>query len=276
MITLYIDGDGIAYRCGFAVEKTKYLVQEQAEYGSSTFAPFDNAKEARAHAESKNVIGAKIWSRKEVEPLGHAIALVDSVLSNLYDRFGTKSGVLFLTPSVGNFRDAIATYAKYKGNRDAAPRPTYYRELYSHLIETYGATYATGQEADDSLGIALTQDPQGVCVSLDKDLLQVPGRHYNWVDKSETVVSKKTGSLNFWTQVIAGDPTDNVPGCEAMGPIKAGRALADCRSDAEAWKVALKIYKEKYGEEEGTKRAIETARLVYIRRRPEEVWAPPN
>lgn len=273
MTTLYIDGDGIAYRCGFAVEKTKYLVQEPAEYHSSTYSPFENAKEANAYAEGKP---AKIWSRKEVEPLGHAVALVDSVISSLCDRFSSNEMAVYLTPSVGNFRDSIATFAKYKGNRDFTVRPVYYRELYDHLITNYGATYAVGEEADDALGIALTADPEGICVAFDKDLLQVPGRHFNWVDKAEITISKADGKRRFWGQVLAGDPTDNVPGCAGIGPKKANAYLSEIASDVEAWNVVLEVYREKYGNEEGTARALETARLVYIRRKPQEIWSPPS
>jgi hypothetical protein len=271
-IEILVDGDGIGYRCGFAIESTLYLLLNN----QGAFRIFDSARECRTHAASEwSDYETTEWVRKEVEPLENALHLIDNVFSSLSDKYVSSLFRVFLTPNVGNFRDRISTYAKYKGNREFVARPTYYKEIISYLIEKYGAEYAIGQEADDSLGIGLTRNPNSVCVSFDKDLLQVPGRHYNWVDKEEQIIGVPESKRRFWQQVLSGDATDNVPGAAGIGSKKAEALVREIRGDRAAWDVVLKTYSEIYGNEEGYKRALETARLVYVRRKPEEIFTPP-
>lgn len=263
---LLIDGDILIYRCGFAAEKTKYLTEE-----GGVFSHFENAKDAKAHSKD-----AVLWSRKEVEPLSHALAMVKNVIEDIQDRHAEFSGTrIWLTPSTGNFREAVSTRTKYKGNRDGQQRPVHYSAIRDYLVDNWGAQYTVGQEADDAIGIDMYSYPGSTCVSIDKDLLQLAGRHYNWVDRREIKVTEREASLNFWTQVIAGDATDNIPGVEGMGPVKAKRALADVKSNKEAWDVVHSIYCDTYGMEQGAEYALETARLVYVRRKEHEIWNPP-
>ena len=271
---LLIDADGIIYRCGFAVEKTKYLVTGTTTDGDGIYIVncCDSFADANSEAKSReNDEGIRIWSRKEIEPIENAYHLVNTVLRSLPE--GKKE--LWLTPSVGNFRDKIATLAKYKGNRDYVNRPKYHRELTQFLIEEWGARYTEGQEADDELGIRATEEgDKALIVSFDKDLLQIPGRHYNWVEKVETTVSPKDASLNFYAQILSGDPVDNVPGLPGIGTVKARRILSNVVSPLDAWNRVKEAYINEFGDD-GIMYALETARLVYVRRKRDEIWSPP-
>lgn len=263
MSKLLIDGDGIIYRAGFATEKTKYLVTPKHGSEICECLKHDDSKAAQEDAETR---GGLIWSRKDVKPEEEALMLASIILKDIRERYSDLVPVVYLSPSVGNFRDAIATRAKYKGNRDAQARPVHYKALRTYLTERYNAIEAVGQEADDELGIGMTEYPGSVCVSFDKDLLQIPGRHYNWVTKEEFTISKKDGALNFWAQVLAGDPVDNVPGIEKIGPAKARKILEGVRSSAEAENVVLMAYLDKYGNTLGPKYMEETKALVWVRR----------
>lgn len=266
MSRLLIDGDIVAFRCGFAVEKTRYLVQHRG----GRWDEYDTAREAKAD-ESR---GCVIWSRKEVEPKENAIKLVDSVVCDIRQRYADLDCRVYLSPSVGNFRDKIATRARYKGNRDGAARPTHLPAIREHLCKNYGAIVTEGQEADDAIGIAMYAAPGSVCVSIDKDLHQLAGKHYNWVTKDECTVSPADASRWFYTQVLAGDATDNVPGCEGIGPVKAAKILAGCKGPKSAWERVLQTYIKCHGDD-GPLFALETARLVYVRRKDGEIWNPP-
>lgn len=264
MINL-IDGDGLVYRCGFAVEKTKYAVE-----AAPGIIQFDTHKEAKAWLES-NQVSRPLWSRKEVEPVENALALVKGSLEAMPD--GEKE--IWLTPSVGNFRERFATIAKYKGNRDYVARPTYYREITDYLVQR-GAKFTVGQEADDELGIRATEiGDSAVIVSFDKDLDQIPGHHYNWVTKEAYSVTPRVAAMNFYSQILSGDAVDNVPGIPGIGPKTAQKLLGSPRSPKEAWDKVLGVYNEKFGSE-GFQRALETARLVYVRRKRDEIWQPPE
>ena len=263
---LLIDGDGILYRCGFAVEKTHYLATSPSGEAVRYDMHKDIPKEQKEEWE--------IWTRQTLEPIENAYYLIGTVLNKLYDRFKLEQEI-YLSPSVGNFRDRLATIKKYKGNRDGARKPTYYDELRAFLMEKYGATVASGQEADDELGIRATSDAGAIIVSLDKDLDQIPGRHYNWVKDDEYTIGKKEGTVNFYSQVLSGDSTDNIPGIYGLGPVKARKMLAPCNSSRDCWETVLSTYREHWGKHPEDA-ALEVARLCWVRRKPEEIWSPPK
>jgi len=266
-VILSIDGDAFIYRCGFAAEKTKYLVE-----GNGDYFPYDTAKEAAAHEN-----GGNIWSRKEYEPVENAIHLLQLSLDKVFNRYDWDTIRVHLSPSVGNFRDRVATRAKYKGNRDAAARPKHHKALREYLVNKWNAQIAEGQEADDAIGIDMSKWKSGEVVgaSFDKDLLQIPGVHYDWTKDEEVTVTPKAGMLAFYGQVLSGDSTDNVPGIEGIGPARAKRLLDGVKSSRDCWRIVLDAYKEAYGDK-AEAYAIETARLVWVRRKPDEMWVPPT
>lgn len=266
MPKILVDADGIVYRAGFACEKTKYLVT-LSPAGSVLH---DTYKAAKKHADEFN---GEIWSRKDLKPEDEALLLARLIIKDIRERYPEHEMELWLTPPVGNFREGIATRAKYKGNRDAQQKPSHFKAIRKLLVESLGAREASGQEADDALGIGATCHPDAVLCSFDKDLLQIPGTHYNWVSKEEIPVSKRQGALRFYKQCISGDPTDNVPGVPGYGDIKAARVVEGAKSNVEAWELVVKTY-ELAGLSRGD--ALETARLVYVRRKENEVWQPPK
>lgn len=257
---LLIDADGILYRAGFATEKTLYLVEGL----NKTYGHYGDAKAANEVAADA---GGTVWSRKEVEPEDKALMLADIILRDIKDRYPEYTPALWLSPSVGNFREVIATRAKYKGNRDGQARPKHFKAIRQHLIDRHQAIETIGQEADDILGIEMSSFPDSVCVSFDKDLLQIPGLHYDWVKKEEVRITPKQGALNFWSQVLTGDPVDNVPGIEGIGPKKAAKLLEGVKNSKEAQLVVQQAYANAYGDL-GFEYFQETAGLVWIRRKP--------
>lgn len=264
---LLVDGDILAFRAGFACEKTKYMtVGAKLEY-------FDDAKSAKEHAFSNDTV---IWSRKETEPEDKAIMLVDLMLGEIYARFADQNPSLVVFCSgVGNYRHSIATRASYKGNRAGSVPPTHLKAIRTHLQFKHGAIVSQGEEADDLIGIFMTDFPDSVCVSIDKDLKQLPGRHYDFVKKEETTVSAKEASINFYSQVLSGDSTDNVPGATGVGPVKARKLLEAARGNYQCWQACLSAYVKEFGDISGPLFALEAARLVHVRRSVGQIWEPP-
>lgn len=264
MTTLLIDGDVLCYRAGFATDKTKYVVIDDRQI---TY--FDDAKTAKE-------IPGIIWSRREAEPEDKALMLVDIMINDIKDHYAAENPTVSVYLSgVGNFRHGIATRASYKGHRSGAPQPAHMRAIRKHLIYR-GAIVSAGEEADDLIGIAMSANKDAICVSIDKDLKQLPGRHYDFTKKEEATISAKEAVINFYSQVLSGDPTDAVPGLPGVGPVKARKALEGCRSAAECWQVALNLYTAEFGPVGGPEYALEAARLVYVRRYVNETWNPPS
>lgn len=271
---LLIDGDVIAYRAGFATEKTKYLVTDVLDLKKAK--AFENAAAAKQFADSIVGNATVTWSRKEAEPEDKALMICDVMIGDIRARYGNdEPTVSVLLSGVGNFRNSIATRASYKGNRAGSVPPKHLSAIRDHLVTKWGAVLSAGEEADDLIGIAATADPTAIICSIDKDLMQLPGRHYNFVTKEEVVVNPREASINFYAQVLSGDAVDNVPGVDGIGPVKARAALEGAKSPYECWQRTVDVYQKVYGAD-GYVMAIEAARLVFVRRQKLQDWSPPT
>jgi DNA polymerase I len=103
-----------------------------------------------------------------------------------------------------------------------------------------------GIEADDTLGILCTHPKlvpgKRIVVTIDKDLLQIPGHHYNPDRDEKRVVSLDGGDRWFFQQVLTGDATDNYPGCPGIGPKRASGILDATEPDTR-WSAVVAAYK---------------------------------
>lgn len=172
----------------------------------------------------------------------------------------------YLTGS-SNYRHDYAITAPYKGNRKGE-KPTHHGLLREYLELSWNGKVYEGIEADDAIAIdATTYGDDSIIVSLDKDFDQVQGWHYNFVKKEKYYVTADEGLLNFYMQFLVGDRIDNIIGVRGIGPVKARKLLED-KTAQEMFDVCV----EQLGSEE---RAIENGILLYLQRKPDEIWSPP-
>ena len=177
---------------------------------------------------------------------------------------------VFLTGS-GNFRYDIAKSFPYKGNRSGVERPIHLSVTRERLISKWGAVVSEGEEADDLIAIAATYyGPDTVVASIDKDMLQIPCRHFNFATGVWTTVTEFEGLRSFYKQILTGDRADNIIGLYRVGPVKAEKMLQGCNDEKSLWEAVLKAYD---GDKE---RAVENARLLWLRREKGEIWEPPK
>jgi hypothetical protein len=162
----------------------------------------------------------------------------------------------------GNYRNELAVTEPYKGNRKDAKRPVHYQAIRNHL-QRLGAELVEGSEADDAVATEATKTG-GWIVSIDKDLDQVAGWHYNFVKHEEYYVTEEEGLRNLFTQVLTGDRTDNIIGLKGIGPKKAEKLLQDCKTEREYYDACLKAY-------DGNQlRVDENLNLLWLRREPNQ------
>ncbi len=145
-----------------------------------------------------------------------------------------------------NFRYDI--YPEYKANRKDNYRPKWEKEVKQHLVNTWDANTTDGIEADDMLGIRLTElGEEGIMCHLDKDMNQIAGKHFNWEltrlgnivrEKRWYSVTPEEADYFFYYQLLIGDPTDNIKGVNGIGPKKA-KALLDS-TERSGWYEAIK------------------------------------
>jgi DNA polymerase-1 len=181
----------------------------------------------------------------ENDDLNIALYRIDELLDNILNKTQATSYRAFLT-GPNNFRKQI--YPEYKANR-VAPKPKHLRDLQEYSIEKLSAEYAPETlEADDALAIYQTDDT--IICSLDKDLLQVPGKHFSWEingkgwTRPDTFIEQTEleGLRLFYKQCLKGDTSDNVKGIEGLGEKKASKLLADCSSHKELFNQVRDLY----------------------------------
>ena len=217
-----------------------------------------------------DIIGYRIGFSTEEENEKIVVSRVATFIeSMLWEDLDAETYQGYLTGS-GNFRNDIARTAPYKGNR-TAPKPKHLQFIRDYLVSAWDFRISEGEEADDSIAIEHTsRNHESIIASIDKDFLQLPGKHWNFVKKEMTEVNETEALLNFYRQVLTGDRVDNIIGLKGIGPVKADKILANCTSRAEMYLACIEAYG---GSEE---RVIENCRLLWLRRTVGEIWQPPG
>ena len=207
------------------------------------------------------------------EPLSHALRLVKNMLLRAHEASGAATSRVFLSGPT-NYRTALATIRPYKGNRPSN-KPVHYEKIREYLISTHHAEVSDNVEADDMLGI---NQRSGACIAtIDKDLDNIPGYHYNLRSGRFYDVLPAVATRNFYTQLLTGDATDNIVGVPGIGKVKAAMALKGLVTEEDYyWRILeeyAKVYSKPYEALE------ENARLLWILRKPLEeggAWLPPE
>lgn len=250
---LLIDGDSLIYKGACAAEKTSYRLK----YDDGSVEKYNTKKEALAAIKpGKHGKLVKVKSYKD-EKLAkwYTKKALDKILG--YFEEGTDY-IFFMSPDKGNFRDKVATTVKYKANRPAKPK--HYQVCKDYLKQLVGEHLQVheGCEADDMLSIYGRKYPEDLMVHIDKDILQVPGHHFNPDQGVLYEITELQGLQNLYTQLIIGDSTDNIPGLKMLckprscGPKKVEDALGDCRLGELVFAVRDHIYNNRTYNNDGS------------------------
>lgn len=215
-----------------------------------------------------DILVYRIGFATQAEDESQAIRTMAGFLEDLvlFDLPNAQRWELFLTGK-SNFRYEYAVTAEYKGNRKGSEKPTHYHLLREYLVSSWDALVVEGMEADDMLAIKATElGDDSIIVTLDKDLDQVSGWHYNFVKKNKYYVSKDEGLLNFYKQFLIGDAVDNIKGAKGIGEKKAHKLL-EGKTEQEMWDIVV--------EHLGIDHAWENGHLLYMLRTPDDRFKPP-
>ena len=138
-----------------------------------------------------------------------------------------------------------------------------------------GAVIAHDIEGDDLLGLLATQPDMPpahrfVIASIDKDMKQIPGLHYNWLKPNSGVYSLEPEECRrfFFEQALMGDRTDGFYGCPDIGPKRADKIL-DAAGEGNEWEAIVAAYKKKGLSEDV---ALSNARCAWILRDGDYDW----
>jgi hypothetical protein len=217
-----------------------------------------------------------------------ACVRADTTVKDILKATGATEYQLWLSDSLeNNFRYKVDP--DYKKSRQLTPKPAHYKALKLFLQYEWGAQITEGQEADDELGIRQSQywgsrsgtgssdtgrsgdstAVQSIICSIDKDLRQVPGKHYNFVRNEFFDVEPFDGLVSFYSQFLIGDRVDDIHGIHGLGPKKTEVILKPCTTEIELFEKVRYQYKD-------DKRLLKNGRLLWVRREPNQMWEFPT
>ena len=179
---------------------------------------------------------------------------INEMMDQILSKTEANSFMVFLTGQ-DNFRRKI--YPEYKANRPQE-KPQWWKEAREFLVSEFNAYIVDGQEADDAL--AINQTTHTVICSIDKDLLQVPGKHFNFVKDEWYDIDYYEGLYRFYKQCLMGDRSDNIRGVAGIGDKKADKILKECFTETELFNAV----RDTYGNDE---EFLMNARCLWIRRK---------
>jgi DNA polymerase-1 len=165
----------------------------------------------------------------DLDDAGWAISGFDSAVERMLIETGTENPVLCFTGR-DNFRYSVLP--TYKSNRRGKPKPILLDALIDHACEVWDCKTVNCLEADDVMGIMATEYPgRYVIATIDKDLKQIPGSHYNW--RKERIKDIEPWEADYWFyfQVLTGDSTDGYAGCPGIGVCRARTVLKGVLKD---------------------------------------------
>lgn len=258
MRTAILDCDSIAYSCGNGVK----LLDE--------------------HGEPLRVPGVRegttkfAYREKTEEEL---LVSTNEVMTNILKGCGADQYIAFIkgSGSIRNFRYDINP--DYKANRKHET-PSWWAFVKKTLVENWGAIEVdTDQgEVDDSVNITRLAIPGSFIVAIDQDLLGLEGAHYCWRVKGKeqgewVTVDKATAAYYFWSDVITGQPGDNIKGLPGKGATAVEKLLS--LEPIENYRnVVLGAYVEKLGEYEGIKEFYKNYLSLKLKETPEGFVVP--
>jgi 5'-3' exonuclease len=237
----------------------------------------------------------------EADDVEYAIMEANDSIQRLINDTNATSFSIYLTGE-NNFRYNI--FPEYKAHRLKMVRPRHLDEVRANIARGWDAIVSQGCEADDLLGIEqcrahtfikpmdppiyfldfstekLPEKYETCIATIDKDLDQIPGWHYNpgIKRKGEFIreprkyfITPEQGLHFFYYQLLIGDHTDNIKGAPGIGPKKAENILTGCET---AWDYYQAVAPFFSCEEE----LLQNARCVYIWQKESDrktLWTPP-
>ncbi len=192
-----------------------------------------------------DIICYRVSAMNNDNPAEEAHYYCDQVIRDILQATGSTEYIAFLGGS-DNFRKQI--YPEYKAHR-TAPKPKWLESCREHLVVEWKAQLSDGIETDDEIGLAATkywnEGVPFVVASIDKDLKQLPGKHYNFVKKEFAYVTPMEGYSFFWKQMLIGDSADNIKGVVGIGEKKAKAAIDPLSDEKDMHDLVLSLYNDK-------------------------------
>ena len=288
--TAIIDADVIVYRAGFAGQDSIHSVVVNGQVMDQ----FSRKAEANDFAELL-ALGAdgKLSPIVETEivPKAHSEVenILDVMIDNIVEQSGATDYICYLSGKT-NFRTEAAKYQEYKANRKDSVKPVHYDFIREYIQEKHPVVISDNCEADDLCAMRLWAgfrkyrdtgdklDCDQILCSIDKDLLNVSGWHYNISSREILWQEPEAADRHFALQLLTGDRVDNIAGLtfysnskKRVGPATANKLLGDAATKEEMYDAVCKAYEEFAGDDWHDK-LNNSGLLLWMQREPEQAF----
>lgn len=189
-----------------------------------------------------------------------ATSRMDKLMDDILRTTHADTYKLFISGGV-NFRYSI--FPEYKANR-TQPKPRWLQMCKDYLVKEWEGVYTDGIEADDALAMNQTEDTI-ICAN-DKDMLQVPGKHYNFVKDLFLDVTPLDGLKSFYRNMMIGDTSDNIRGVDRIGKARAAKLIDPQDNEQDMFD----IVREQYNDDE---RMLMNGKLMHLWRFEGDIWS---
>ncbi len=288
--TAIIDADVLVYRCGFAGQDSVHSVMVNGD----VMEQFASKADANDFSELLALgVDGKLMPMVETEiiPKAHSEveSILDTMIDNIIEQSGSTNYICYLSGKT-NFRSEAAKYQEYKANRKDSVKPAHYDFIREYIQEKHPVVISDNCEADDLCAMRLwagfekyrnTEDKldcDQILCSIDKDLLNVPGWHYNISSREILWQEPAAADRHFALQLLTGDRVDNIPGLsfysdskKRVGPATAKKMLGEAVTKEELCEAVCEAYTEFAGDDWYDK-LNNTGLLLWMQRSPEQVF----
>lgn len=206
------------------------------------------------------------WTTEDVEDLPIVYHRTDEMFDEILNTTGAEQYRVFLTGAKDETAFRKLVYPEYKAHRKAE-KPRWYNEIREYITKEWDAETVVGIEADDALGMHQTSET--IICSIDKDLLQIQGRHYNFVKKEFVYVDETDGLRSFYTQLIKGDTSDNLKGIPNRGDAYAKKKIGHLALEQDLFEVVRECYHEAELTDEYL---LQMGRCLWIWKQDDDDW----
>lgn len=219
-----------------------------------------------------DIVAYRCAAASENEPQEVALLRASELMQRILNETKAEEYLVYLTGS-NNFR--YHYNPEYKANRKNTPRPKWLQDVREHLVVDWKATVEDEQEADDAMGIHQMANKETIICSIDKDLLMIPGEHYDFVKGIHREQFSIPAIRHFYWQLIMGDRTDNIFGFDGKARQTVPKKLEPIMAELESCDDELDMFgfvRDLYNDDD---RLLMNGICLWIRRNEDEIWKFP-
>lgn len=287
--TALIDADVLVYRIGFAGQDSVHSVLDNDGDVLETFEKKAEANDFMELLALQGFMNPRLETTIIPKTEEDVEGMLDVSINKIVEQSGSTDYVCYLSGKT-NFRLEAAKYQEYKANRKDSVKPVHYQFIRDCIEKNHPVIVSDNCEADDLLAIDLYKEFQKANVSddkldcevilctIDKDLRNVPGWHYNIHHREIDWVLPTDADRHFALQLLTGDRVDNIPGLsfysdgeKKVGPATAKKMLGEAVTKLELYHAVCTAYR-KWAGENWKDKLNNSGLLLWMQRSHDEVF----